>query len=277
LNLPGKRIWNVLISVAAVDNSWFTSGVCDYSSEVVSQNHIKVYYDINKTFDYDKPLLPNKEYRFTLTLMVVDIATGEHVSGNFGSVYKFKTGSQSTELPKPTVAGFNDVFEKDYYAEAVKWAVDNEITSGVDKIHFGPGQACTRAQAVTFLWRAAGSPEPTETENPFGDVKTGSYYEKAVLWAVENNVTAGTGAGRFSPNEACTRAQIVTFQYRAAGTPQISSGTAFTDVKPGSYYESAVQWAAGKNITSGTGNGKFSPDDKCTRAQIVSFLYRDRY
>lgn len=170
---------------------------------------------------------------------------------------------------------FSDVSEKAYYYDAVAWAVENGITVGTDKTHFSPEQRCTRAQIVSFLWRADGSPEPNSSLTIFSDVKAGEYYEKAVRWAVEEGITNGTGKGKFSPEASCTRAQAVTFLWRAAGEPE-PSGTAknFTDVVKGSYYEKAVKWAIEKGITAGTGNGKFSPETSCTRAQIVSFLYR---
>lgn len=169
--------------------------------------------------------------------------------------------------------GFADVLESAYYYDAVKWAVDNGITSGVDKAFFRPNSGCTRGQAVTFLWRAAGEPEPQNSKTAFTDVKTGDYYEKAVRWAVEKGITSGTSATRFSPGATCTRAQIVTFLWRAQGSPA-ASGNSFSDVKAGEYYESAVSWAVGQEITAGTSAGKFSPGSNCTRGQIVTFLYR---
>ena len=155
------------------------------------------------------------------------------------------------------------------------WAVENGITAGVTETLFAPGQACTRAQMVTFLWRAAGSPAPTATENPFADVAESAYYHDAVLWAAENGITGGTSAGTFSPNATVTRAQTVTFLYRAAGAPAVSGGS-FVDVKADAYYADAVVWAAEQGITSGTTAETFSPAQACTRAQIVTFLYRDR-
>ena len=170
-------------------------------------------------------------------------------------------------------AVFKDVPGDAYYYDAVEWAVKNEITSGTDISHFSPNTGCTRAQAVTFLWRAAGKPEPQSGSLKFTDVKSGSYYEKAVRWAVEQGITSGTSTTKFSPDAKCTRAQIVTFLWRAAGSPS-ADGDSFSDVSGSSYYSKAVSWAVKSNITSGTGNGKFSPDQSCTRAQIVSFLYR---
>lgn len=175
--------------------------------------------------------------------------------------------------PDPVGTRFQDVDGKAYYAEAVKWAVEKGITSGTDKNHFSPNAFCTRAQAVAFLWRAAGEPEPQGTAAGFTDVKAGAYYEKAVQWAVEQGITAGTGVGKFSPEVPCTRGQIVAFLWRKEGTPE-AAGAAFGDVQPGAYYETAVKWAVEQGITAGTSATTFSPESRCTRAQIVSFLYR---
>ena len=168
---------------------------------------------------------------------------------------------------------FTDVPAGSYYEDAVIWAVDEGITGGTSATTFSPNGICTRAQAVTFLWRAAGSPA-TKSMNSFADVPADAYYAKAVAWAVENGITSGTGGGKFSPNATCTRAQIVTFLYRAAGSPAVSGGSVFSDVKAGAYYADAVTWAANKGITGGIGNGLFGSDNNCTRAQIVTFLYR---
>ncbi|MCH5353518.1 MAG: S-layer homology domain-containing protein [Acutalibacter sp.] len=180
----------------------------------------------------------------------------------------------TTAFAAGTVGKFKDVSATAYYAEAVQWAVGKNITSGTTATTFSPNQPCTRAQAVTFLWNAKGKPEPTTTANPFTDVTSDKYYYKAVLWAVENKVTSGTSATTFSPNSTCTRGQIVTFLWNAAGKPT-ASGAAFSDVPSTQYYATAVAWAVGKKITSGTGNGKFSPNASCTRAQIVTFLYNE--
>lgn len=168
---------------------------------------------------------------------------------------------------------FTDIPSGAYYENAVIWAADKGITGGTSATTFSPNGVCTRAQAVTFLWRAAGSPAP-KSMNSFADVPADAYYAKAVAWAVESGITSGTGGGKFSPDATCTRAQIVTFLYRAAGSPAVSGGNAFSDVKAGAYYADAVTWAANKGITGGIGNGLFGSDNNCTRAQIVTFLYR---
>ena len=168
---------------------------------------------------------------------------------------------------------FHDVTRFDYFYDAVKWAVDHDITSGTGRFTFSPNAACTRAQTVTFLWRAAGSPRPVSTVNPFTDVHYGDYFYQAVLWAVENGITMGTSATTFSPDVTVTRAQVVTFLWRANGQPA-AWNSGFTDVSADAYYEKAVAWAVENGITTGTGFGVFSPDAACTRAQIVTFLYR---
>ena len=168
---------------------------------------------------------------------------------------------------------FADVATDAYYYEAVKWAVKNGITTGVGDNLFAPGQPCTRAQIVTFLWRAAGSPEPKGTAAGMTDVVTGSYYEKAVAWAIENGVTTGTTATTFSPDATCTRAQAVTFLARALNA-KAASAAEFSDVPTDSYFADAVAWAAANGVTEGVGNGLFAPDNDCTRGQIVTFLYR---
>ncbi len=169
---------------------------------------------------------------------------------------------------------FIDVPAGSYYDDAVLWAVENGITTGASASRFDPNGICTRAQAVTFLWRAAGSPKPETRTMPFTDVPVGSYYYDAVLWAVENGITKGTSDTTFSPNDTCTRAQIVSFLWRSEKTPVASSRNPFTDVKPGAYYLDAVLWVVESGITKGTTAMKFSPDADCTRAQIVTFLWR---
>lgn len=167
---------------------------------------------------------------------------------------------------------FYDVPNNAYFYEAVKWAVENGITTGVGNDLFAPEQPCTRAQIVTFLWRAAGSPEP-KAMSSFADVSTDAYYAKAVAWAVENGITTGTGDGKFSPDATCTRAQSVTFLFRAIGK-LVDSKAEFSDVLTDSYYANAVAWAVENGVTNGIGDGLFGPDNSCTRAQIVTFLFR---
>ena len=196
-----------------------------------------------------------------------------------------KNGKYTFKMPsgKVTVKGsfveeapvqiFKDVPTDAYYYEAVKWAAEKGITGGVGNDLFAPNQPCTRAQIVTFLWRAAGSPAPKHMSS-FADVPADAFYAKAVAWAVENGITGGTGDGKFSPDATCTRAQAVTFLYRAAGSPKVSGSAEFGDVATNAYYADAVAWAAKNGITGGIGGGLFGSNNDCTRAQIVTFLYR---
>ena len=174
----------------------------------------------------------------------------------------------------PQTGVFVDVATGSYYEDAVDWAVENGITKGTDDTHFSPDGICTRAQAVTFLWRAAGSPKPETRAMPFTDVPVGSYYYDAVLWVVENGITKGTSDTTFSPNMTCSRAQIVTFLWRSEKSPAAGTANPFADVKSTAYYADAVLWAVKENITKGTTSTTFSPNADCTRAQIVTFLWR---
>ena len=216
---------------------------------------------------------PNAGYHFKAWRVILD---GVTITGN-----KFTMPAEDVEVQA--------VFEKDapiskhpfldvpagaYYEDAVVWAVGKGITSGTNATTFDPNGTCTRAQAVTFLWRAAGSPTPKTKLMPFPDVPVGSYYWNAVLWAIEQGITEGTSYLTFSPNDSCTRAQIVTFLWRAKGNPAVSGNAPFTDVAPDAYYAAAVTWAEKNGITGGIGNGLFGSNNTCTRAQIVTFLYR---
>ena len=196
--------------------------------------------------------------------------------GNGKYTFKMPAGKvtvSATFAAEKTAADyFADVPANSYYADAVLWAAKNGITGGIGNGLFGPNQPCTRAQIVTFLWRAAGSPEP-KAMSSFSDVSADSYYAKAVAWAVENGITTGTGDGKFSPDATCTRAQSVTFLFRAIGK-LVDSKAEFSDVLTDSYYANAVAWAVKNGVTNGIGDGLFGPDNSCTRAQIVTFLFR---
>ena len=183
-----------------------------------------------------------------------------------------KVEVNATFVKEVEISPFSDVSTSAYYYEAVKWAQEKGITGGIGNGLFGPNQSCTRAQIVTFLWRAAGSPEP-KAMSSFADVSTDAYYAKAVAWAVENGITTGTGDGKFSPDATCTRAQSVTFLFRAIGK-LVDSKAEFSDVLTDSYYANAVAWAVENGVTNGIGDGLFGPDNSCTRAQIVTFLFR---
>ena len=203
----------------------------------------------------DKVKLTEKNGKYTFTMPAGKVT----VKGSF--------------VEETPVQIFKDVPVDAYYYEAVKWAAEKGITGGVGNGLFAPNQPCTRGQIVTFLWRAAGSPE-AKAMSAFSDVADSAYYAKAVAWAVENGITGGTGNGKFSPDATCTRAQAVTFLYRAAGSPKVSGSAEFGDVATNAYYADAVAWAAKNGITGGIGGGLFGSNNNCTRAQIVTFLYR---
>ena len=219
---------------------------------------------------------PNEGYE--LGSLAVKDASGDLLpladlgSGKFSFVMPDGKVSVEAEFVKTAPTSFVDVPANAYFADAVKWAVDKGITNGLSDTMFGPYESCTRAQIVTFLWRAAGSPEP-KTASSFTDVPVSTYYAKAVAWAVENGITNGMTATTFAPNATCTRGQSVTFLYRALkGTA--SGSTNFTDVKSDAFYTDAINWAVANNVTNGTSNTTFSPNADCTRAEIVTFLYR---
>ncbi len=185
-----------------------------------------------------------------------------------------RCGAQDPNAGKPISNPFVDVGQKDYYYDAVLWAVDQGVTASMDVTHFAPNGTCTRAQVVAFLWRAAGKPEPSSAKNPFTDVSSGDYFYKAVLWAAENGIVYGTSTTKFSPNASCTRAQVVCFLYRYQNSPSHGTNNPFRDVKDGAYYYDAVLWAAENGVVYGTDTTHFSPDKTCTRGQVVCFLYR---
>ena len=191
------------------------------------------------------------------------------------SDYTMFIGAIAAFLKEVETSPFSDVSTSAYYYEAVKWAQEKGITGGIGNGLFGPNQPCTRAQIVTFLWRAAGSPAPMLNKNPFTDVHTSDYYYDAVLWAVQNGITNGTSAKTFSPDATVTRAQVVTFLWRANDQPA-AGNSGFLDVSSNAYYARAVDWAFANGITTGVDYGAFGPDTACTRAQIVTFLYRAR-
>ena len=215
---------------------------------------------------------------YELDTLTVKDASGSKIKvkdkgdGKFTFTMPASKVTVSAEFAEIETLDFADVPTDAYYYEAVKWAQEKGITGGIGNGLFGPNQPCTRAQIVTFLWRAAGSPEP-KSMSSFSDVSADSYYAKAVAWAVENGITTGTGDGKFSPDATCTRAQSVTFLFRAIGK-LVDSKAEFSDVLTDSYYANAVAWAVENGVTNGIGDGLFGPDNSCTRAQIVTFLFR---
>ena len=235
---------NATVTITATPDKGYTLG----SVKVLDQNNKEV--KLNQT---------NGKYTFTMPASKVTIQV----------IFQKETIAE-----EPADMDFVDVPAGSFYENAVKWAVEKNITTGTSDTTFMPDGICTRAQAVAFLWRAAGSPEPKSTTMAFSDVQVGSYYEKAVLWAVENGITKGTSQTAFSPNATCSRSQIVTFLWRSQQSPTVGTSNPFTDVAATAYYANAVLWAVEKNVTAGTSSTTFSPNADCTRAQIVTFLYR---
>ena len=232
---------------------------------ITPSGDVSVRAGANQTFT----ITPNRGYA------VSDVKIDGRSIGAVRS-YTFEniSASHTIEVQFRVRSSFVDVPSGSYYEDAVDWAVANGITTGTDAAHFSPDGICTRAQAVTFLWRAAGRPAPESRTMPFTDVPADSYYYDAVLWAVENGITKGTSSTTFSPDDTCTRAQIVTFLWRSEQSPAAGSSNPFTDVSADAYYADAVLWAVKEAITTGTTRTTFSPGAECTRAQIVTFLWR---
>ncbi len=212
--------------------------------------------------------------------MVGQITNTKYLQGKFFEMAAMLAsipadGSTPDTPDVPASVPFVDIVNGSFYYDAVVWGYNNGIVNGVDTTHFAPDASCTRAQVVTFLWRAAGSPEPKSMSTPFTDVKSGSFYEKAAAWAYENGIVKGTTDTTFAPNATVTRAQFVTFLWRYEDCPSSSIANPFSDVSESSVYAPAILWAAENGVTVGTGNGTFVPNGACTRAHVVTFLYRD--
>ena len=245
------------------------------------------YYTIKATAGTGGSITPSgnvsvregRDKTFTIPPDKGDTVSNVKIDGrSIGAVksYTFENvkRAHTIEVSFTRVNAFVDVPSDSYFYETVMWAVENGVTTGISASRFDPDGICTRAQAVTFLWRAAGSPKPETRTMPFTDVPVGSYYYDAVLWAVENGITKGTSDTTFRPNDTCTRAQIVAFLWRSEKSPAAGTANPFADVKSTAYYAGAVLWAVREDITKGTTNTTFSPDADCTRAQIVTFLWR---
>ena len=257
-----------------------SSGASRYSVEVKSADNGSVSVSPSRASRGDLVTVTVKpDEGYVLDTLTITDRDGDKID------YKSKgDGKYTFTMPASSVTvkatfteeelAFTDMPADAYYAEAVKWAVTEGITSGTTATTFSPNSGCTRGQVVTFLWRAAGEPEPSSAVNPFTDVSADAYNYKAILWAYENGITGGTTATTFAPNATCTRAQIVTFLYRANGQT-VDSGNVFTDVPADAYYADAVNWAVAEGITGGTTATTFAPNATCTRAQVVTFLYRD--
>ena len=241
------------------------------------------YFDGTLTLTFTVPNLEEIDDPHVLHILADgsrEYYTPDRISGNTITVRGIRNLSTfavipGSEIPVEPVNPFVDVDESDYYYDAVLWAVANGITNGTtpDGTLYSPDLVLSRAQMVTFLWRVNGAPRVTGS-SPFTDVNVGDYYYDAVLWAVANGVTTGTTSTTFSPDLPVTRAQAVTFQWRAAGAPLVSGGS-FVDVPADAWYANAVAWAVANGITNGTGGGIFSPDMEVSRAQAVTFLYRE--
>lgn len=246
----------------------------DSNGSISPSERVSVRHGRDQSFT----ITPDKGYEIAKVL-VDGKSVGAVESYTFKSVTKNHTIEaifMKVDDNKPMPDTFMDVPKGSYYEKAVDWAVKNGITAGTGDNYFMPDGICTRAQAVTFLWRVAGSPTPKTEVMPFEDVPEGSYYYEAVLWAAENEITVGTSATTFSPELTCSRAHIVSFLWRAAGYPSAGTVNPFTDVPENAYYINAMLWAVKQEITVGTTPSTFSPDEGCTRAQIVTFLYRAR-
>ena len=234
----------------------------------------ELYRTVN-TYDSSDRLVRSECTMESDPSMVPDIWTYTYRPDGLINDEVYRTiGDQYTTRYYYSLKPFDDVADTEYFAFPVKWAVDHGITSGISATGFGPYDSCTRAQAVTFLWRAAGQPEPAVSANPFQDVQASDYFYKAVLWAVENGITNGITSDTFGSGESCSRAQIVTFLYRFKGEPGLGGTVGFQDVHEGDYFYGPVLWAVADGVTNGTSETAFSPEAKCSRGQIVTFLYR---
>ena len=286
--LDGENNMTVTIHTGSTGNRTYTA-----HWRYNGSGHSYSYYTIKATAGAGGSIAPSgnvsvregRDQTFTITPDKGYAVANVKIDGkSIGAVksYTFENVSRTHTIEvifmkangNPQTGVFVDVATGSYYEDAVDWAVENGITKGTDDTHFSPDGICTRAQAVTFLWRTAGSPKPETRAMPFTDVPVGSYYYDAVLWAVENGITKGTSDTTFSPNMTCTRAQIVAFLWRSEKSPAAGTANPFADVKSTAYYADAVLWAVKENITKGTTNTTFSPDADCTRAQIVTFLWR---
>ena len=302
--ITAKSVGKARITAAVVENGVTYSDFCDVIVEArpSSSHHSSsstTYYDVNAAVSGEGGSVAastKRASRGTTVTVTATAASGYQVAqvsavdkdgktvsltDKGDGVYTFVMPASKVDVTvrfaqvqKPEEKDpYGDVSKDSYYYDAVKWAAETGVTTGVGDGLFAPEWVCTRGQIVTFLWRASGSPAPKATELPFTDVAADAYYAQAVLWAVENGITNGTSETTFSPDQTCTRAHAVAFLYRMSGSPA-AAGSTFSDVAADAYYSTAVAWAVEKGITNGTSGTTFSPDDTCTRGQIVTFLYR---
>ena len=302
--ITAKSVGKARVTAAVVENGVTYSDFCDVVVEArpSSSHHSSsstTYYDVNAAVSGEGGSVAagtKRASRGTTVTVTATAASGYQVAqvsavdkdgktvsltDKGDGVYTFVMPASKVDVTacfaqvqKPEEKDpYGDVSKDSYYYDAVKWAAETGVTTGVGDGLFAPEWVCTRGQIVTFLWRASGSPAPKATELPFTDVAADAYYAQAVLWAVENGITNGTSETTFSPDQTCTRAHAVAFLYRMSGSPA-AAGSTFSDVAADAYYSTAVAWAVEKGITNGTSGTTFSPDDTCTRGQIVTFLYR---
>ena len=302
--ITAQSVGKARITAAVVENGVTYSDFCDVIVEArpSSSHHSSsstTYYDVNAAVSGEGGSVAastKRASRGTTVTVTATAASGYQVAqvsavdkdgkavsltDKGDGVYTFvmpaskvDVTARFAQVQKPEEKDpYGDVSKDSYYYDAVKWAAETGVTTGVGDGLFAPEWVCTRGQIVTFLWRASGSPAPKATELPFTDVAADAYYAQAVLWAVENGITNGTSETTFSPDQTCTRAHAVAFLYRMSGSPA-AAGSTFSDVAADAYYRAAVAWAVEKGITNGTSGTTFSPDDTCTRGQIVTFLYR---
>lgn len=258
-------------AVATVDGTQYTSTVTRYVSATGHDNSITFAWSDDLQTCQATAVCSKCGEKQTIACQVTTSAANGTITYTATCIIDGKTYTDTRTETEPFP--FTDVFETDYYYQAVKWAVDNHVTAGVTPTIFSPGSQCTRAQIVTFLWNLNGKPEPKDTVNPFTDVTESDWFYQPILWAVQNNVTAGTSATTFSPNAKCTRAQVVTFLWNMNGQPKLSVSNPFKDVKTSDWYYHAIMWAVQNNVTAGTSATTFSPNQICTRGQVVTFLW----
>ena len=263
----GELVWKQNIGTDAIPG--FEGEIVSYSSKTGA------YYNKgNHEHQYEAVVTDPTCTEPGYTTYTCSVCGDSYVADETPALGHEWNGTSCTRCDATRNNPFVDVPENSYFINPVLWAVENGITTGVGPTHFAPNGACTRGQGVTFLWRAMGEPEHNVTVNPFVDVKEGDYYYDAVLWALENGITTGVDATHFAPFGNCSRAQVVTFLWRANGSPKADAANPFADMAEGQWYTDAVLWAVEKGITNGMSANVFGVENTCNRAQIVTFLYR---
>ena len=271
---PPTTLWCVGANVKSL--TWLRKEITERGIEDWEKMPSTASFKEGKRYMAEIVFTPDTGYEFApKSDLKLTLTNNNYVNGSLAELTPDKL-TVRVEFEATANNPFVDVAKSDYFYDAVIWAVKQGITKGTDATHFSPADPCTRAQVVTFLHRAKGSPEPSSTVNPFSDVTSSDYFYKPVLWAVEKGITNGVNPGYFGANDTCTRGQVVTFLWRAEGSPKPSSSVnPFTDVTSSDYFYEPVLWAVEKGITKGTSDKTFGPEDPCNRGQIVTFLYRD--